>query len=127
MSDLLQWRHVELLRSRDRREQDCVVSDLCGQVRAAETERDALRAEVERLIGELRLQDQANDILTTEIERLRKGSDAKSALVPVAEIRPQDHPCGGPPIMRAYGHALSWTVDSLDHRLGRGNGAMLRD
>lgn len=124
MSDLLQWRHVELLRSRDRREQDCVVSDLCGQVRAAETERDALRAEVERLIGELRLQDQANDILTTEIERLRKGIDdgmrndvATSACDAVASRERRG----------TRGLMVHMDADVLDHRLGRGNGAMLRD
>lgn len=78
-----------LAKPRDRQMQDCVVSDLCAQVREAESERNTLRAEVERLTNELamarsakhswqKMTDEAHVMLNgaiAEIERLRKGRD----------------------------------------------------
>ncbi len=93
--------YVQLMaRPRDRQMQDCVVSDLCEQVRTAEAERDALRAEVERL----------ND----ELERLRKGKDDEQKCDRshmVGEARP-DFP------KHRQAPSLAMVADTLDPRLG---------
>lgn len=100
--------HDELLqRSRDRREQDCVVADLCAQVREAEAERDALRAEVERLHRDLRNADAA---LADMDERLRKGRD---------DERISGADSGVDRVLGVHRSALlDRRVDALDHRLG---------
>jgi hypothetical protein len=95
--------YVQLMaRPRDRQMQDCVVSDLCEQVRTAEAERDALRAEVERL----------ND----ELERLRKGKDDERnrGVGSVADVRVRSDI----PSAQRYMPSVAFMADTLDPRLG---------